>query len=141
MADLSGSVCLNHPDTPAVTRCASCSKPICKQCIVSRNGSNYCSETCAKNAAETVGQVNRTLEERRRTGAKTRLRAIILLVIIIIIAAAASWYYNQNKSDVDRLMRETGAQIEKNVQETKATIQQGVPTSSQYKRDREAMVE
>ena len=94
-----------------------------------------------KNAAETVGQVNRTLEERRRTGAKTRLRAIILLIIIVIIAAAASWYYKQNKSDVDRLMRETGTKIEKNVQETKATIQQGVPTSSQYNRNREAMVE
>ena len=42
MAKISESVCLNHPDTPAVTRCATCSKPICKQCIVSKNGSSYC---------------------------------------------------------------------------------------------------
>ncbi len=141
MADLFESVCLNHPDTPAVTRCATCSKPICKRCIVSRNGVNYCSKACAENAMETVGQVNRTLEEKRRTDLRTRRRAIIVLLIIILAAAAASWYYNQNKSDVDRLMRKTGEKLEQNVKEAKETIQQGVPTSSKYKRNREALVE
>lgn len=141
MADLSKSVCLNHPDTPAVARCATCSKPICERCIVSRNGSTYCSEACAENAAETIGQINRTLEERRRTGSRTRWRAIIWLVIIIVVVAAAVWYYRENKSDVDRMVRKTGARIEQNVQDTKATIQQEIPSSSRYKREREALVE
>ncbi len=141
MTDLSQSVCLNHPDTPAVTRCATCSKPICEKCIVNRNGSPYCSETCAANASESVDRITRTLDEKRRTNTRTRYRAIILLLIILIAAAVAAWFYSQNKSDVDRLMRKTSAQLDRKVQETRTTIQQGIPTSSQYKRDREGLIQ
>ena len=66
MADISESVCLNHPDTPAVARCASCNKPICKKCIVSRNGLNYCSEKCADRAASSVKRVDNVLENKSR---------------------------------------------------------------------------
>ena len=58
MADISKSYCLNHPDTPAVARCATCGKHVCAQCVVSRNGSSYCSKACADSAANTAGRVN-----------------------------------------------------------------------------------
>ena len=141
MTDLSQSVCLNHPDTPAVARCATCSKPICEACVVNRNDSLYCSEECAANAAASVDRITRTLDEKRRTHTRTRYRTIILLLIILIAAAAASWYYFQNKSDVDRLMQKTGTELDRKVQETKNTIQQGIPTSSQYKRGRENLIQ
>ena len=102
MADISESVCLNHPDTPAVTRCATCGKPICERCIVSRNGSNYCSETCADNAMNSVGRVNDVLENKRKVDAKGKKRTLIVIVILIAAAAAGYYYYTQNKDDVNR---------------------------------------
>ena len=41
MADLSHSVCLNHPDSQATARCATCGKPVCQICVVQRNHTTY----------------------------------------------------------------------------------------------------
>lgn len=141
MAKISESVCLNHPDTPAVTRCATCSKPICKQCIVSKNGSSYCSRQCADNAAESVGRVGQVLENKKKADAKARRRTVIAAILLLAAAAAAYWYYSQNKDDVDRMVKKTERTINKAANDTKKSIENKLPSSSTYKREREDMVQ
>ena len=140
MADISESVCLNHPDTPAVIRCATCGKPICQACIVERNQSKYCSETCANNAENSFGRVNDVIENKKKVDAKSRIRTVIILIILAAIAAAAYLYYTNNKSDVDRFINKTEKKINAAAKETKGTIQKNLPGDSTYKKNRENLV-
>lgn len=140
MAGISETYCLNHPDTPAVARCATCGKHICAQCVVSRNGSQYCSEACAEAAVNSAGRVNTAMEAERRTAAKARVRNIILLIIIIAIAAAAYCFYRGNRDEVNSSIQKIGKNVQKNLDSTKKSIQKSVPAESKYKRDREGAV-
>ena len=140
MADLSQSVCLNHPNTPAVTRCATCGKPICSQCIVSKNGSSYCSAKCADSAASSDGRVKDVLAEKKRTNAKGTIRALIIFFLIVAAAAAAYVFYTQNKDDVDRRLQDTAKQVRAGAKDAKKNIQKSVPKDSKYKRDREGLM-
>lgn len=140
MADISESVCLNHPDTPAVIRCATCGKPICEQCIVERNFSKYCSEKCAENAANSAGRVNDVLENRKKVDARLRRRAVVILILLAAVAAAGYWFYTQNKSEVDRFVKNAEKKVNHTVQEAKGTIQENIPSSSTYKKNRENLV-
>ena len=98
MANISDSYCLNHPDTPAAARCATCGKHVCEKCTVIRDGVSYCSDACADAAAASSGRVNSALEAGRKNAAKARVRSIVIL-IIIIAAAAGAWYYYSNNKD------------------------------------------
>ncbi len=144
MAKISDSVCLNHPDTPAVTRCATCGKPICRSCIVSQNGSNYCSQLCAANAEKSAGRVSAVMESRKRADSRRGARTLIILVILIAGAAAAYYFYTRNKDDVDRFVQKTekelGKKIKQNAGDAKKSIEGGIPSNSKYKTDREDMV-
>ena len=44
------SICVNHPNREATSRCSSCHKPICGDCIVKAGDAVYCSQTCQQNA-------------------------------------------------------------------------------------------
>ena len=46
------SVCVNHTNRTATSRCSSCHKPICNDCIVNSGGAVYCSNRCAEGAAK-----------------------------------------------------------------------------------------
>lgn len=144
MAKISDSVCLNHPDTPAVTRCATCGKPVCKNCIVNKNGSNYCSQVCADNAQKSAGRVSEVMESRKRADSRRGVRTLVILIILIAAGAAAYYFYTKNKDDVDRFVQKTekelGEKIKQNADETKKSIEQGIPSNSKYKADREGMV-
>lgn len=140
MADISQSVCLNHPDTPAVIRCAACGKPICEQCIVELNGSKYCSESCAVNAAKSVDRVNDVVESKKRADSRSKVRGIIILIILAALAAGGYYYYTQNKSKVDRKFRKMEQSINSAAKDAKGTIQKNIPASSKYKNQRENLV-
>lgn len=140
MADISESVCLNHPDTPAVIRCATCGKPICQACIVRRNSSAYCSDTCADNAENSFDRVNDVIENKKKVDAKNRVRTIIILIILAAVAAGAYFYYTQNKSEVDRFINKTEKQINSATKDAKGTIQKNLPGDSKYKKNRENLV-
>ena len=144
MAKISDSVCLNHPNTPAVTRCATCGKPVCEICIVTRNGINYCSQVCAANAEKSAGRVDMVMESKKRANSKSKIRSFLILIILILIAAAAYYFYTQNKDDVNDFMKKTeqdiSAKIKQNADETQKNIQEGIPSSSKYKDSREDMV-
>ena len=140
MADISESVCLNHPDTPAAARCATCGKPVCARCIVERNGSGYCSAKCADSAADSEQRVNDVLENRKKVDARLKVRSIVILIVIILAAAAAFLYYRNNRSDVERFIRKTESRIDKGTKDAKNTIRKNIPSSSAYKKNRENLV-
>ena len=147
MADLSQSVCLNHPGNQAVARCSACGKPVCQQCVVERGGCSYCSVECADKAEQAFDRVVSVIESSNRSEKRAALRSFILIIILIAIAAAAYFYYVNNKDKVEKAVQKTEKQIKKaeqNVQkkaaDTKADIQEKVPGDSKYKKDRENMV-
>ena len=140
MAKLSDSYCLNHPDTPATARCATCGKHVCEKCTVIKNGVSYCSEACAAAAAASTGRVDSAIEAGRKNAARARLRSIIILIIIAAAAAGAWYYYNNNKDKVDAAVQKAGKNVQKGLDSSKSTIQKGVPGDSKYKRDRQDLV-
>lgn len=140
MADISKSYCLNHPDTPAAARCATCGKHVCAQCVVERNGSKYCSEACADAAANSTGRVNTADNAGRNIAARSRIRTIVIIIILIAAAAAAWHYYQGHKDEVNSAVKKAGTTVQKSMDSTKKTIQKGVPGDSKYKRDAEAAV-
>lgn len=140
MARISDSYCLNHPDTPAAARCATCGKHVCEKCIVIRNGVQYCSEACADAAASTVGRVDAAVEAGRRNAARARTRGIITLIILIAIAAGAWYYYKTHSKEVNSFVQKSGEKVQQGLDASKKSIQKGVPGDSKYKRDREGAV-
>lgn len=144
MAKISDSVCLNHPDTPAVTRCAACGRPVCAKCVVSNGGSDYCSENCAANARSAMGRVDGVMESKKRSDARSRLRTIIILVILAAAAAGGYFYYRNHKRDIDRslqkTLRETESTISREAGKAKTSVDNGMPGDSNYKKKREGLV-
>ena len=147
MADISQSVCLNHPETPAVIRCATCGKPICEKCIVNMNGSAYCSTQCAVNAANSSGRVNEVLESKKRADSKSKGKFIVVLIILAALAAGGYWYYQNNQAKVQRAIKKTERKLRRaensvkaDAREAKKEIQKNLPGDSKYKKDRENLV-
>lgn len=147
MADISQSVCLNHPETPAVIRCATCGKPICSKCIVNRNGSAYCSLQCADNAANSSGRVSEVLESKKRADRKSKGKFILFLIILAALAAGGYWYYQNNQGKVQRAIKKTERKllraentVKAEARGAKSDIQRNLPGDSKYKKDREQLV-
>ena len=107
MANLSDSVCLNHPDTPATTRCTTCGRPVCSKCVVRKNGADYCSESCAASAQASAGRVSSVMASKKKSESGKRIRTIIILIILIVVGLAGYGYYRKNKSKVDRSLQST----------------------------------
>ena len=141
MADrINGSVCLNHPNTPAVKRCAVCSKPLCADCVQMHDGVPYCSDLCWDNAKRT-GLLVKDVEARKKsTAVKVFIRKVIYLIIIAALAYGGYYYYTHNKSKVDAQLKKAKSTTEQKLQEGKKSIEKGLPGDSKYKRDREKMV-
>ena len=126
MAKISDSVCLNHPDTPAVTRCATCGKPVCEICVVRKNGADYCSQVCASNAEKSAGRVNSVLESRKRANSRNGIRTLIVLIILAAIAALAYYFYSQNKDHVDSFVKKTERKISKEIRQNAAETKKSI---------------
>ena len=45
------SICVNHTNRAATTRCSSCHKPICDECVVKSGSAIFCSQRCLEGAA------------------------------------------------------------------------------------------
>lgn len=111
MPDMAGKVCPNHPNTEAVSRCTACFKPLCGDCVMERNGEDFCSEKCAVGHFTTNAHVGDMLERDRRRARAKMIRNLVILVILAALAAAGYVYYQQNKDAVDRRIREGGEQL------------------------------
>lgn len=79
-----GSVCINHPDTPAVAHCCVCRRPVCAACLVEEDGFKCCSDECLQMARESTGRVAGIMERR---SADNR-RSLFLSMVRLLIAAA-----------------------------------------------------
>ena len=78
-------VCLNHPDREASTRCVTCFKPLCSDCVLRSGRKVYCSEECLQNDRRTSGSIGRFAARER---AIQRKKLLIKLAVILFVAAA-----------------------------------------------------
>ena len=92
MADVKDQVCLNHTDRPAASRCETCFKPLCDDCIVETDGVHFCSSECAANYGDSEDRLQSIEDsERKRRARKRRRRVLLFIVAVAIVAAAYSW--------------------------------------------------
>ena len=84
-------VCLNHTDRPAVSRCLSCRKPVCEECIVESNGEKFCSVICREGHERT----NANMDAYREKSGGGFFGKIIKLAILAAIIYFAWMYKDQ----------------------------------------------
>ncbi len=82
--------CFNHPEELAVAKCTDCGKPICRECLVYREGSVYCSEECAIRR-KTLGDSLHSKLERSRQGPGVLIRMIQMLIASALILGLLHW--------------------------------------------------
>ena len=141
MADrINGSVCLNHPNTPAVKRCAVCSKPLCAECVQMHDGVPYCSDLCWDNAKRTGLLVKDVEAHKKSANFKAFVRRIIYLIIIAALAYGGYYLFTHKKSELDTMWEKGKNATEQQLEKGKKSIEKGIPGSSKYKKDREKMV-
>ena len=84
------------------------------------------------------------MESKKRASSRNGIRTLIVLIVLAALAAAAWYFYSSNKDDVDKFVKKTekelGTKIRKNAAETRKSIEQGIPTGSKYKANREETV-
>jgi hypothetical protein len=90
------SVCLNHPDSPATTRCTTCFKPICADCVVRAEGEDFCSEVCKANYEGSRDSLERFQEITRRRRAARRRRQLVMLIVLGGVAYFGYRYFSSN---------------------------------------------
>ena len=152
MAKIEGSVCLNHPNVPAVARCAVCRKPICAECVVKHDGVVYCSAKCRDDAIRTGAMVEGVEESKARSNSNILLKRIIILIILLALAAGGWFAYNKFKDDpeskkllnnVTKEVKKASQKVEQTVDQGKSAIKEkgdGLIKDSKYKKERETLV-
>ena len=140
MSEVLNSVCPNHPDTPAVARCAACGKPVCAKCLVTRNGVQYCSAQCASLAESRKDDVRIVMDSKKKVDSARKIRSVVILIVIIAAVAAGYYFYRHNRKDVNRFIQKTEKQLGSTARDAKNSIKSGIPKDSSYKRDRENLV-
>ncbi len=132
---LSGSVCLNHPQVPAMVRCATCSKPICQECVQLHDKVSYCSQLCYENALRTGVMVEDVKRRKKAAELKRFLRLVISLLFLVAILAAGYWLYRRHQGQVDGSWKNLQQTIEEKAAATADGIKsRTVDRESNYKR-------
>ena len=88
MPDMGDKVCLNHTSVQAVSRCTTCFKPICQQCIVQDNQDDFCSQICLEKHKRTSENIE-LLKSRKSSGVVGKLIKLVIVVGLIY----AAWTY------------------------------------------------
>ena len=102
------SVCLNHPDRAAETRCVTCFKPLCAECALhDPEGNDFCSEQCRQNYENSRENVDNFHAQERRIKRRKRIRRLVILVILIAIGVAAYKHFKNNPDDLKKLKQST----------------------------------
>ncbi len=107
------SVCLNHPNVPAVTRCTTCFKPICGACVITALDRDFCSDECVRSYTASRENVEAYAEDTRRRRKKGLFRLLVKLVILIAVVAAAYQYFGKNPDDLAQLKKKAAELAEK----------------------------
>ena len=98
MANLDGIVCLNHTNVQAVSRCTTCMKPICSECIVNINNDHFCSQACGENHIRTSAEISR-FKSKEKSG-------LFKKIIWLGILAALVWFGWTNKDKIQKFFDE-----------------------------------
>jgi hypothetical protein len=112
-ADVSGKVCVNHPEVDATTRCVACFKPICGPCTISAGGEDFCCESCKTNHQQTNANVGAMLAGDARRARAALIKKLIILVILIAACAFGYKYLTDNPDKMDQLKGAAGEAAEK----------------------------
>jgi hypothetical protein len=107
------SVCLNHPDRSATTRCCTCFKPICGECVVRAHGEDFCSAECRQNYENTRPGVDEFQERLARRRAASRRRRLILLAVLVVGGYFAYRYFRDNPDAVQKIQQKSEEAIQK----------------------------
>jgi hypothetical protein len=106
MANMAGKVCLNHTSTPAVSRCETCFKPLCEDCILEVEGSHFCSEKCAGDGIDKKGRIAVLDSVNQKSKMAAFVGKIIVLLILLGLAYAGYVYWQNNQSKMDKFKRD-----------------------------------
>jgi hypothetical protein len=90
---MASSICVNHTDRPATSRCSSCHKPICNDCIVRDAGEVFCSNACAVNAARFHARYKGDDGPGFFGRIKNFFVTILVLAVLAAIGLAVAGYY------------------------------------------------
>jgi uncharacterized membrane protein YvbJ len=111
---VSNSVCLNHPDRSAETRCVTCFKPLCSECAIrDAEGNDFCSEQCRRNYENSRENVDNFHAQERRIKRRKKIRRLVILVILIVLGVAAYKHFKDNPDDLKKLKHSTETLREK----------------------------
>ena len=92
MPNMTGKVCMNHKNTPAVTRCVMCFKPLCTDCIIVSDDADTCSDACAVNYLNSAPLRN-DMDRKEKLKKKQAFRRKIMRALVLIIVVAAILVY------------------------------------------------
>ena len=97
-------VCPDHPEVQALSRCASCFKPLCADCIIKNDGNDFCSNQCSQNFTATNTHFNEFNKREKRRKRNARTKKIALLVILPVLGWYGYQYWAEHKETIkDRL--------------------------------------
>gem|GEM_PF-1494672 len=104
------SVCLTHPDRPAVTRCEACFRPLCDECRIPRYSVNFCSERCAHGYTDTQDRMEAFEKQTRRIRGRRWRRLVLRWLIVAAVAGGVYHWYTTHPQQARgwwRRLRET----------------------------------
>ncbi|OVE81809.1 hypothetical protein BVY04_02395 [bacterium M21] len=94
---MDGKVCPNHPEIDAVSRCTTCFKPLCAECILCTGGLDFCSDQCSTNHFTTNAAIEDGFAREAAARRRARIKKVIFL-IILIVAGIIGWKVYQGLS-------------------------------------------
>ena len=100
MAHAKDKVCLNHPQTSAVSRCVTCFKPLCSECVVKEHDLDFCSEACATNYSRTNESIKDFGEKEAHRKLAKLVKKFVCLAILVIVGFLVYRYWFGDKGDV-----------------------------------------
>lgn len=106
MPKMGDKVCLNHTSVPAVSRCETCFKPLCEDCILEVEGSHFCSEKCAENSLDKRGRIAILNAANQKSKSAALVRNIIILLVFAGLAYAGYVYWQNNQSRMEQFKKE-----------------------------------
>ncbi|HYF50008.1 MAG TPA: hypothetical protein VEJ63_11410 [Planctomycetota bacterium] len=102
---MASSVCINHTDRAATSRCSCCHKPICNECVLKSGGSVFCSQACIEGAA----RFNKNFKPERGPGffasIKNMIVSLIGLAILLAIGIGVAAYVFKVQFAIDLLKK------------------------------------
>ena len=91
--------CANHPNSPSVTVCHQCQKPICKSCVMVTTTGTFCSSECSI--------INKELRHKQGGGGRRKGGGGMVAVFLVLVAIAGLFgiYFAAKKQPSDHILR------------------------------------